>query len=61
MPWLAGCKLLGAGGGGYLLMLAKDSSAAQKVKEHLTATPPNSRARFVTIDVSRTGLQVTRS
>lgn len=61
MPWLTGCKLLGAGGGGYLLMLARDSSSAQKIKEHLGSNPPNPRARFVSIDVSRDGLQVTRS
>ncbi|MGC9452817.1 MAG: bifunctional fucokinase/fucose-1-phosphate guanylyltransferase [Oceanipulchritudo sp.] len=60
-PWLAGCKLLGAGGGGYLLMLANDSSCAQKIVEHLEASPPNDRARFVSLDVSADGLQVTRS
>jgi galactokinase/mevalonate kinase-like predicted kinase len=60
-PFLAGCKLLGAGGGGYMLMLARDSSGAQKIKEHLSANPPNPRARFVSIEVSRSGLQVTRS
>ncbi|NDV61740.1 bifunctional fucokinase/L-fucose-1-P-guanylyltransferase [Puniceicoccales bacterium CK1056] len=60
-PWMAGCKLLGAGGGGYLLMLAKDSSAAQKIKEHLSKNPPNPRARFVDVAISNEGLQVTRS
>ena len=60
-PWMAGCKLLGAGGGGYLLMLARDSAAAQRIKEHLGANPPNPRARFVEMAVSREGLQVTRS
>jgi galactokinase/mevalonate kinase-like predicted kinase len=59
--WMAGCKLLGAGGGGYLLMLARDSSSAQKIKEHLAANPPNARARFVDVSISRDGLQVTRS
>lgn len=60
-PWLAGCKLLGAGGGGYLLMLANGGEEAQRIKEHLAAHPPNARARFVSIGVSRNGLQVTRS
>lgn len=60
-PWMAGCKLLGAGGGGYLLMLAHDSAAAQKIKEHLAANPPNTRARFVDVAISHEGLQVTRS
>lgn len=60
-PWLLGGKLLGAGGGGYLLLLAKDSSCAQRIKEFLQQNPPNERARFVTPSLSRTGLQVTRS
>lgn len=59
--WIAGCKLLGAGGGGYLLILARDSACAQRIKEHLTRNPPNARARFVSIQVSTEGLQVTRS
>jgi galactokinase/mevalonate kinase-like predicted kinase len=59
--WLAAGKLLGAGGGGYMLMLAKDTDAAARIREKLTREPPNSKARFVDLDVSRTGLQVTRS
>ncbi|MEX0326320.1 MAG: bifunctional fucokinase/fucose-1-phosphate guanylyltransferase [Puniceicoccaceae bacterium] len=59
--WIAGCKLLGAGGGGYLLMLAKDGPAAVKIKQHMEAHPTNDRARFVDVKVSREGMQVTRS
>jgi len=58
---LAAAKLLGAGGGGYLLMFAKDEAAAAKIKQTLTARPPNPRARFVDFSLSETGLQVTRS
>jgi len=58
---LAATKLLGAGGGGYLLMFAKDPDAASRIRQTLTATPPNSRARFVSFNLSGTGLQVTRS
>lgn len=58
---LAAAKLLGAGGGGYLLMLAEDDAAAARIRETLTAQPPNPRARFVDFQVSATGLQVTRS
>jgi galactokinase/mevalonate kinase-like predicted kinase len=58
---LAAAKLLGAGGGGYLLMFAKSEAAAAKIKQTLTARPPNPRARFVDFSLSETGLQVTRS
>ena len=58
---LAAAKLLGAGGGGYLLMFARDDAGAARIREKLTANPPNPRARFVDFQVSETGLQVTRS
>jgi galactokinase/mevalonate kinase-like predicted kinase len=58
---LAAGKLLGAGGGGYLLMFARDEAAAAAIKRNLTAHPPNPRARFVDFSLSQTGLQVTRS
>lgn len=60
-PWIAGAKLLGAGGGGYMLLFAKDRDAAIRIRQTLTDAPPNPRARFVNMDVSTTGLQVTRS
>ncbi len=59
--YLGAAKLLGAGGGGYLLMLAKDERAAEKIKQRLTENPPNKLARFVQITLSETGLQLTRS
>lgn len=59
--YLAGCKLPGAGGGGFLYMVAKDPEAAARVRQTLNADPVNSGARFVDLTVSRTGLQVSRS
>lgn len=59
--YLDATKLLGAGGGGYLLMMARDEQAAEKIRQILTANPPNPRARFVNFSVSDTGLQLTRS
>ncbi|MFC0878569.1 bifunctional fucokinase/fucose-1-phosphate guanylyltransferase [Saccharicrinis sp. FJH2] len=56
-----GFKLLGAGGGGYMLICAKDSEAAAKIQNVLTSEPPNNRARFVSMDVSQLGFQVSRS
>jgi galactokinase/mevalonate kinase-like predicted kinase len=59
--WTAAAKLPGAGGGGYILFLAKDAEAASRIRHELTTRPPNPRARFVRMDISDTGLQVTRS
>jgi galactokinase/mevalonate kinase-like predicted kinase len=58
---VAAAKLLGAGGGGYLLLFAHDEDTAGRIRRTLTANPPNQRARFVDFGVSDTGLQVTRS
>lgn len=58
---LAAVKLLGAGGGGYMLMLAHSPDAAQRIRHELTTAPPNPKARFVDFSVSQSGLEVTRS
>jgi len=59
--YLAATKLLGAGGGGYLLLFGKDETAAARIRQILTGHPPNPRARFVDFTLSETGLQLTRS
>ena len=56
-----GYKLPGAGGGGYLYMVAKDPEAAARIKVILNANSPNGNARFVGMNLSKTGLQVSRS
>ncbi len=58
---LAAAKLLGAGGGGYLFMIARDADAALRIRQRLEEQPPNDGARFVEFALSETGLQVTRS
>ena len=59
--YLIGYKLLGAGGGGYMLMFAKSAEAAVQLKKQMESEPPNSRARFVDFSISDTGFQVSRS
>lgn len=59
--WTLGCKLPGAGGGGYLYMVAKDPEAAARIRSRLLASPPNPRARFVDMRLSERGFQVSRS
>lgn len=56
-----GYKLPGAGGGGYLYMVAKDPEAAIRIRSILTQTPPNGCARFVDMALSDKGLQISRS
>ena len=56
-----GYKLPGAGGGGYLYMIAKDPEAAARIKKILGDKPMNANARFVEMSLSTTGLQVSRS
>ena len=57
----AGYKLPGAGGGGYLYMVAKDPEAAVRIKEMLKQHPLTDSSRFVDMKLSNKGLQVSRS
>lgn len=56
-----GYKLPGAGGGGYLYMVAKDEEAAARIRKILTACPPNNKARFVEMTLSQRGLETSKS
>lgn len=60
-PWSVGYKLLGAGGGGFMFIMASDENAAGHIRQELAINPINNRARFVDFSVSNTGLQVTKS
>lgn len=56
-----GYKLPGAGGGGYLYMVARDPEAAARIKQRLTEHRQNANARFVDMSLSMSGLQISRS
>lgn len=58
-PHLAGAKLLGAGGGGFMLMVCKSPEDAATVRRMLDKDPPNDRARFFDFAISNDGLVVT--
>ena len=56
-----GYKLPGAGGGGFMYMVAKDPHAARRIRAHLTQRPLTPNSRFVEMNISQKGLQVSRS
>ena len=56
-----GYKLPGAGGGGFLYMVAKDPEAAARIKTVLNENRLARNARFVDMTLSKTGLQISRS
>jgi galactokinase/mevalonate kinase-like predicted kinase len=60
-PYIIGQKLLGAGGGGFMLIIAKNEEAAIQIEKTLIANPVNPRARFLDFSVSENGFQVTKS
>ncbi|HPB10154.1 MAG TPA: L-fucokinase [Kiritimatiellia bacterium] len=51
--------LPGAGGGGFIFMIAKSAAAAERIRASFEAHPPNAHARFFDFDVDRQGLKVT--
>lgn len=56
-----GYKLPGAGGGGFLYMMAKDPEAAARIRHILNEDHQVPSARFVDMSLSFTGTQVSRS
>ena len=56
-----GYKLPGAGGGGFLYMVARDPEAAARIRRILTEQRPNAAARFVEMSLSQTGMPVNGS
>lgn len=59
--YMLAAKLLGAGGGGYLMIMARDAGAARTIRKILSESPPNAAARFVDWKLSDTGFRVSRS
>ncbi len=58
-PRIHGAKLMGAGGGGFLLLVCKSPEDARALRADLEKDPPNARARFFDFGLSNDGLVVT--
>ncbi len=58
-PLIYGAKLLGAGGGGFLLIVCRSPQDALAARQELVENPPNERARFFDFAISSEGLAVT--
>ena len=58
-PYIHGATLLGAGAGGFLLMVCRSAGDAGRIRKALTENPPNGRARFFDYNVSSEGLKLT--
>ncbi len=56
---LSAHMLPGAGGGGFVFMIATSAAAARRVRARLEARPPNALARFYEFAVDREGLRTT--
>jgi fucokinase len=58
-PYMIGATFLGAGGGGFLLVVCKSPQDAVAARNALAKDPPNPLARFFDYEISATGLEVT--
>ena len=57
-PYVAGCKLAGAGGGGFLMMVARDAETAGRLRDLLASPDRGFPGRLYEYSISRTGLCV---
>ena len=51
--------LPGAGGGGFVFMVAKSAAAARRIRADLESNPPNKAGRFFDFALDAGGLKVT--
>ncbi len=57
-PYVSGCKLAGAGGGGFLMMMARGPEAAGRLRKLLSSPDKQFPGRLHDYSISQTGLAV---
>ena len=57
-PYVSAVSLAGAGGGGFMYILAKSPADARRIRRFLEANPPSPHSRFYTFDIDRRGMAV---
>ena len=57
-PYVSAVSLAGAGGGGFMYILAKSPADAGRIRRFLEANPPSPHSRFYTFDIDRRGMTV---
>lgn len=58
-PDIYGGRLMGAGSGGFMMMICKSPEAAARIRANLEAKPLNECSRFFDFEVNNEGLRVT--
>jgi galactokinase/mevalonate kinase-like predicted kinase len=56
-PWIHGAKLAGAGGGGFLLLMARDAEAATVLRAELNSEA-GQKSAFVSYRIAQEGLRI---
>jgi fucokinase len=57
-PHAAALSLAGAGGGGFMYILAKSGAAAKKIRAELEKDPPSKYSKFYSFDIDMDGLRI---
>ena len=56
--WCAAVTLTGAGGGGFMFILAKDAKCARRIRQALEGDPPSRHSRFYDFAIDDGGLRL---
>ena len=57
-PYVSAVSLAGAGGGGFMYILAKSAADAKRIRSFLERNPPSPHSRFYRFDVDRVGMKI---